>query len=97
MKPLHELNIAANRISEGDLRSDVVVTSRDELGDLAGYFMKMTSSLRHITGKVQDISLKVATRSNDLSVSSQELKSTIELISNNTQGIAEGSSQQSMK
>jgi methyl-accepting chemotaxis protein len=97
MKPLNEFDIAANRIAQGDLTVDIEVTSRDELGGLAGYFIKMTSTLRRITGKVQDISLKMATKANELSVSSSELKSSIDHISNNTQGIAEGSSQQSKK
>ena len=97
MKPLNEFDIAANRIAQGDLTVDIEVTSRDELGGLAGYFIKMTSTLRRITGKVQDISLKMATKANELSVSSSELKSSIDNISNNTQGIAEGSSQQSKK
>lgn len=97
MKPLNELDIAAKRISDGDLTLDVKVSSKDELGALAGYFIKMTAKLRHITGKVQDISLKVAIKSNELSASSRELKSSIERISNNTQGIAEGSNRQSIK
>lgn len=97
MKPLNEFDIAANRIAQGDLTVDIEVTSRDELGGLAGYFIKMTSTLRRITGKVQNISLKMATKANELSVSSSELKSSIDNISNNTQGIAEGSSQQSKK
>jgi len=97
MKPLNEFEIAANRISEGDLTPDMKSISSDEIGLLAGYFIKMTSTLRHITGKVQDISLKMATKAHELSISSRELKSSIDNVSNNTQGIAEVSSQQSKK
>ncbi len=97
MKPLNEFDIAAKRISEGDLTSEIKFISSDELGGLAGYFRKMTSTLRRITGKVQDISLKMATKAHELSISSRELKSSIDNISNNTQGIAEVSSQQSKK
>lgn len=97
MKPLNEFEIAANRISEGDLTLDIKFISSGEIGVLAGYFIKMTSTLRRITGKVQDISLKMATKAHELSVSSQELKSSIDNVSNNTQGIAEVSGQQSKK
>ncbi|KPQ41633.1 MAG: HAMP domain protein [Candidatus Methanoperedens nitroreducens] len=42
MKPLNEFEIAANRISEGDLTPDMKSISSDEIGLLAGYFIKMT-------------------------------------------------------
>ncbi|NJD52100.1 MAG: hypothetical protein FIB07_04465 [Candidatus Methanoperedens sp.] len=57
----------------------------------------MTSTLRCITGKVQNISLTVETKAHELSESSRGLKSSIDNISNNTKGIAEVSGQQSNK
>lgn len=97
MKPLNEFDIAAKRISAGDLTIDIKFISNDELGRLAGYFRKMTSTLRCITGKVQNISLTVETKAHELSESSRGLKSSIDNISNNTKGIAEVSGQQSNK
>lgn len=97
MKPLNELNIVANRISEGDLTLDIGDSSRDELGTLAGYFKKMIYSLRSLTGKMKDTSLKVASKAHELSASSQCMRVSIDQITNNTQGIAEGSSRQSVK
>lgn len=97
MKPLNEFDTAANRISEGDLTMDVAVTSRDELGQLAGYFRKMTSNLIFIIGQVQNFSGKVAQTAHELSASSEEIKAATDQISTNTQDIAEGASRQSSK
>ena len=97
MKPFDELNNAANRISEGDLTLDIEVSSQDELGTLAGYFKKMIYSLRSLTGKMKDTSLKVSSKANKLSTSSQSMRVSIDQITNNTKGIAEGSSRQSVK
>ena len=97
MKPLNEFGDAAERIAHGDLTTDVVVLSEDELGKLAGYFRRMTSNLRQVTGKVQDFSSKVASTAHELSASSEEMKASIDQISNSTQGIARGASSQSLK
>ena len=97
MKPLDELNNAANRISEGDLTLDIEVSSRDELGTLAGYFEKMIYSLRSLTGKLKDTSLKMASKAHKLSASSMSMRVSIDQITKNTHGIAEGSSRQSVK
>lgn len=97
MKPFDELNNAANRISEGDLTFDIEVSSLDELGTLAGYFKKMIYSLRSLTGKMKDTSLKVASKAHKLSTSSHSMRVSIDQITNNTKGMAEGSSRQSVK
>ena len=60
MKPLNSFINAADRVAAGDLTTKVDVSSMDELGQLATYFQKMTSNLQHLTGKVQEVSLKVA-------------------------------------
>ncbi len=97
MKPFDELNNAANRISEGDLTLDIEGSSRDELGTLAGYFKKMIYSLRSLTGKMKDTSLEVASKAHKLSESSQSMRVSIDEITNNAKGIAEGSNRQSVK
>src|SRR5574341_373866 len=48
LKPLNDFEVAANRISRGDLTVEVKVSSRDELGQLAGYFREMTANLKNI-------------------------------------------------
>ncbi|NNJ10867.1 HAMP domain-containing protein [Chloroflexales bacterium ZM16-3] len=46
-RPLHELTAAARQIASGDLGHQVVVRSRDELGDLATQFNHMSADLAH--------------------------------------------------
>ncbi len=97
MKPLNSFINAADRIAEGDLTTEVDVSSKDELGQLAAYFQKMTGNLRHLTGKVQDVSLKVANTAQELSASSEEMKASSGQISSTTQDISNGVSQQASK
>ena len=97
MKPLNEFSRAANRISEGDLTKDVDFSSKDELGNLAGYFNTMTENLRSLTGQVQAFSSKVASTAHELSASSQEIKASTDQISCNTQDIAGDAGEQSEK
>ncbi|MBX0328057.1 HAMP domain-containing protein, partial [Oscillochloris sp. ZM17-4] len=46
-RPLHELTAAARQIAGGDLGRQVVVRSRDELGDLATQFNHMSADIAH--------------------------------------------------
>ncbi len=97
LKPLNEFEAAAKRISERDLTVDVVVTSRDELGQLADHFREMTSNLKSIIGDTQKSSLKVAQTAGSLSESSEEMKASTEQISSTSQDIAKGVNQQASK
>jgi methyl-accepting chemotaxis protein len=97
MKPLNNFIHAADRVAEGDLTTDIDVSSKDELAQLAIYFRKMTSNLRNVTGKVQDVSIKVANTAQELSASSEELKASIDQISGNTQEISQGAGLQASK
>jgi len=97
MKPLNDLINVADRVAEGDLTTDIDVSSKDELGQLTVYFRKMTSNLRNITGKVQEVSIKVANTAQELSASSEEMKASTDQISSTTQDIATGVGQQATK
>ncbi|CAG0968075.1 partial Methyl-accepting chemotaxis protein McpB, partial [Methanosarcinales archaeon] len=81
MKPLKDFSHTADRISQGDLTTEVLVSSKDELGQLAEYFRKMTSNLRHLAGKVQNVSSKVANTARELSASSKQIKASSDQIS----------------
>nr|ART35731.1 B59 [uncultured bacterium] len=45
-KPVHQLIIGTNRVAAGDLDYKIKITSRDEVGDLAHSFNKMTDELK---------------------------------------------------
>lgn len=97
IRPLKELDIAAKRISDGDLGSDLDVSSKDELGVLSGYFIRMTQMLRHLIEKIDDNSSKVASKAKELAGSSQKINACFDQVSNSTKGISEGSIQESEK
>jgi sigma-B regulation protein RsbU (phosphoserine phosphatase) len=46
MAPLHHLRDGVRRVAKGDLTYQQVITSNDEVGDLARAFNKMVSDLR---------------------------------------------------
>ncbi len=97
LKPINEFDAAAARIAQKDLTIDVFVSSSDELGELAGYFRKMTSTLKTILGQVQDSALKVSSTAQALSVSSEEMKAQSMRVSDSSRDISSGVNQQAMK
>ncbi|MBK9516715.1 MAG: methyl-accepting chemotaxis protein [Anaeromyxobacter sp.] len=65
-RPLETLHRAALRIAEGDLTVPIEVTSGDEVGALAGAFLRMT-------GRLREIIATLGTASGDLSGAAVEL------------------------
>jgi len=61
-KPLDELTKGAEIIGKGDLEHKVEVKSKDELGELAAAFNKMTASLKKITASRDDLNREVTAR-----------------------------------
>lgn len=54
LTPVKEIEVAAQRMSQGKLKSDIIYESRDELGDLAS---SMRETLQTIQTYVEDISM----------------------------------------
>ncbi len=54
LSPIGELAIAAQRVAAGDLERPVPVSSRDELGVLAGSFNGMMEQLRALIGSLEE-------------------------------------------
>ncbi len=61
-KPLDELTKGTEIIGKGDLEHKVGVTSKDELGELAAAFNKMTGSLKEITASRDDLDREITVR-----------------------------------
>jgi len=94
--PLKTLMNEANIIADGDLsQSDVVVKSRDEIGQLATVFNTMKDSLRSLIKNVQTNSEQLTVAAGELSASTEEISATTEDVTrqvNNTAEAAQGSS-----
>ena len=60
---------------EGDLTHNIVVNSKDEIGDLARYFNKLMKALRDPIGEAKKIVTSLASVSEELSMVSRQLAS----------------------
>jgi two-component system NtrC family sensor kinase len=53
-KPVHQLIIGTNKVAAGDLDYKIAINSRDEVGELASSFNKMTDELKRANVAVND-------------------------------------------
>lgn len=71
--PARYLLAQTDLVAGGDLTVEVVQTSKDEIGQLAGSFKQMVQNLRETMGKVGDASSAVASASSEISSSTEEM------------------------
>lgn len=72
-RPLAEANRLVGAVSEGDLRSKVDVTSKDEVGQMLTAINLMVDNLRKTVGSVAASSANVASGSEEMSSTAQQL------------------------
>jgi len=93
--PLVRISEAALKIAEGDLSlEDIHVKNKDEIGDVANAFNKMTESLKGIIGKVNEVAGLIASASEELSASSEEISSSAEEVASTISQLAIGANSQ---
>ena len=74
VNPIHVALGRAEAISEGDLTGDeIVVTSRDEVGDLTAAINKMSQSLKVMISSITENSMHVSSASEELNSTSQQI------------------------
>ncbi|UII54573.1 methyl-accepting chemotaxis protein [Cytobacillus spongiae] len=94
-RPVTQVAKAAEQIAEGNLSIEAMnVKNKDEIGDLANSFNRMTNNLKEIVQHVKANSEHVAATSEELSVSSQETTKATEQISTSIQEVAVGAEKQ---
>jgi len=71
--PLQVLAGVANQVASGDLRQEIRVTGRDEIGRLAASFADMSARLNMILGQIRDASAQVAGSSEQLAGTARQL------------------------
>ncbi|MGD8376233.1 MAG: methyl-accepting chemotaxis protein, partial [Acidobacteriota bacterium] len=89
-RDVRELSNLAAEISRGDLTRTVHVRSHDEIGDLAGSFNSMLSSMLNIVSEVKSTAEQIFQSAQSLSATSQEMNASTEEISSTIQNIARG-------
>lgn len=94
--PIRRLADVASRVADGDLTVAAVrITTRDELGEVAGTFNQMVENLRTLVRQVSSGSQEVATAADDLaSITGQVSESAVE-VTQAVGGVAQGASDQS--
>lgn len=70
--PLRQTLSAAERIAQGDLSKDLVVTRRDEMGELQQRMQSMTLNLRQLIGGISEGVTKIASAAAQLSLVTQQ-------------------------
>ncbi len=72
-RPMGILVGVSKKIADGDLTQWADVKSRDETGDLADAFNKMTENLKNMTIQIMDGASEIASSSEEMSASAQQL------------------------
>ncbi|MFH1436181.1 MAG: methyl-accepting chemotaxis protein [Pseudomonadota bacterium] len=96
-KPLGGMVARADEIAAGDLTATVPISSRDEIGDLAGSFNKMLGGLKTIVVRILDSSTSVSASSQQLSSASQQTNATVQQMAGTLQQIARGTQTQAQR
>jgi len=81
LKPMKRLVEAMKQAETGDLRQEVPVTSKDELGQLSAMFNEMMTIFRSMIKEVHQVAQQVAASSEELSASASESSRASEQIS----------------
>ncbi len=72
-RPVVKLVHAADRIADGDLNVEIQTDSRDEIGQLAAAFRRMSGTLSEVMGSIRAASEQVASGAKQMSESSMAL------------------------
>jgi len=96
-KPLGELIVASEKISNGDLTEEIVVRSNDEIGQLATSFSRMSESLRSLITQLKGSIEQVAASSEQLTASAEQTSNATEMITAAIQQVAAGSEDQTTR
>lgn len=93
-KPIKELVVAMQIAEKGDLRKQVTVSSRDEIGQLSNMYNEMIASFRRMLFSMQEVSEQVAASSEELTANADESSKATEIIAANATDIAFSSEKQ---
>lgn len=91
MKGLNQAIAVANRIAGGDLRTNRVKQSRDEIGRLMEAMYSMGDNLRELIGNVSAASTSIASASNQLHATAEQIATAAEEVASQTSTVATAS------
>ncbi len=86
--PLRDTLKLAERVADGDLTHNQVVTRKDELGQLQGSMMRMTGNLRELIGGLRDGVTQIASAAEQLSAVTEQTSAGVNSQKNETDQVA---------
>ncbi|GLB60271.1 methyl-accepting chemotaxis protein [Cytobacillus sp. NCCP-133] len=96
-RPLNQLVLATDKVSEGDLTQKFEVKNNDEISKLGVSFNKMVGSLQHLINQVGEKAVHLASSSEQLTASSEQNNMATEQVANSIQEVASATEQQTVK
>jgi len=95
LAPVRSLARGCEAVERGDLRQEIKINSKDEMGQVAHSFNSMIQKLRDIVSQVLRVSSTLASSSEELSSSIEEISKATEEIAKTISQVAQGSTEQS--
>lgn len=93
-RSLSILGSSITKIADGNLTEQLIVTSKDELGELAKIFNKMSHELRSLVKEVIDTASSLGAASEELSAVAEEASASSEHVSATLANLADGATNQ---
>ncbi|AYV70536.1 chemotaxis protein [Niallia circulans] len=90
IKPIKKLKEQAITVSKGNLTTDINITAKDEIGDVAAAFHTMQNNLRQLISNIEQSSENVAASAGQLTASANEVTIASEHVTNTIQQVASG-------
>ena len=93
--PVRQGVLFANKMADGDLTQSISVTSKDEMGELAGALNQMAANLKRLFGEMADGVHTLSSSATELSIVSLQMNSCTGQTSSRIMGVAAAAQQMS--
>ncbi|WBW96834.1 methyl-accepting chemotaxis protein [Oceanirhabdus sp. W0125-5] len=94
IKPVKEMADITNDVASGNLKVKVDISSNDEVGILADNFNHMIENIRGLISEMNDMGIMVASRSQEMMSSTNEVSKASEQVANTISEMAIGATEQ---
>lgn len=99
INPINSLRVNLKDLSQGngDLTKRIEVKSKDEIGEMTGYFNEFIESIHEIVRDIYNISTVISDHMNSITLTTEELTKSTEMIAMASMEVADGSVTQDNK
>lgn len=86
-RPIKKVTNGLAEIADGNLTIEpIIIKNKDEVGDMASTFNKMSNDLQRIVSGVRDSSMQLAANAEELSASSEESLASTQMVAKSAEG-----------